>query len=58
MTANEPTETISRSKWRRLGRDYRTGDPRRGTAAILKFVPGKGTCLVAVKVVDDAEAGK
>lgn len=49
----QATDTITRSKWRATHRDYRTGDPRRGTAKVLKFVPGVGTCLVPVTVVED-----
>lgn len=45
--------TITRSEWAKLHRDYRTGDPRQGTAKVLKFVAGVGTCLVPVTVVDD-----
>ena len=46
-------ETITRSEWRKLHKDYRQGDPRKGTAKILKLVPNVGTCLVPVKVVED-----
>jgi hypothetical protein len=46
-------ETITRSQWRKLHRDSRMGDPRKGTAKMLKFVEGLGTCLVPVTVVAD-----
>jgi len=46
-------ETITRSKWNKLPRDFKSGDPRRGTAKALMFVDGVGTCLVPVTVVDD-----
>lgn len=46
-------ETITRSKWNNLPRDFKTGDPRRGTAKALMFIEGQGTCLVPVSVVED-----
>lgn len=49
----QATDTITRSEWAKLHRDYRTGDPRQGTAKVLKFVDGVGTCLVPVTVVVD-----
>lgn len=45
--------TITKSEWKNLHRDYRMGDPRKGTARMLKWVDGAGTCLVPVTVVAD-----
>ena len=44
---------VSRSEWKRLSRDYRSGDPRKGTAKALMQCGGFGTCLVPVTVVAD-----
>ncbi len=46
---------ISKSKWKSTHRDFRTGDPRKGTAMVLMYVETKGTCLVPVEVVADTE---
>lgn len=45
-------ETITRSQWRKLHRDFRTGDPSEGTAKVLRLTE-QGTCLVPVTVVAD-----
>lgn len=42
--------TITRAEWDRTHRDYRTGDPAKGTAKVLIMVPNRGTCLVPVRV--------
>lgn len=47
---NEAT-TVSREEWNALHADYKTGDPRKGTAKMLTMVPGVGTCLVPVAVI-------
>jgi hypothetical protein len=47
-----PVRTITRDEWRRTSRDYRSGDPRKGTATMLYYQPGVGTVLGPVKVVD------
>ncbi len=45
--------TITRSEWRRKHRDFKCGDPRKGTAKIVKWIDGHGTCLVPVDVIPD-----
>jgi hypothetical protein len=42
--------TITKAQWAKLPREYRTGDPRKGTAKMLKMTE-HGTSLVPVKVV-------
>ena len=42
---------ITKAEWDRMPRDHRTGDPRKGTARILRWVEGLGTILVPVEVV-------
>lgn len=42
---------ITRTEWNRTHRDYRTGDPHRGTAKVLRWEEGRGTVLVPVTVV-------
>lgn len=46
---------VSRSRWQRMSRDYRLGDPRKGTARCLWLIEGEGTCLVPVTVVPDSD---
>lgn len=45
-------ETITRSEWKALHRDYK--DIINGQRYILKLVNG-GTCLVPVKIIDNKE---
>lgn len=45
-------ETITKSKWKALHRDYKS--IINGQRCILKLVNG-GTCLVPVKVINDEE---
>lgn len=47
---NEAT-TMTYKDWNAMHADYKTGDPRKGTAKILTMVPGVGTCLVPVSVM-------
>lgn len=42
--------SITREEWKRKPKDYRTGDPRKGTAKVLHLTD-RGTCLVPVQVV-------
>jgi len=50
------TDIITRSEWRKKHRDFKTGDPRKGTAKMLKYCDGLGTCLVPVTVIPDGSA--
>jgi hypothetical protein len=43
---------VTRADWARKPRDYRLGDPRKGTARMLALVDGAGTCLVPATVHD------
>lgn len=44
---------ITKHDWKNTHKDYRTGDPRKGTAKKLVNCGGKGTCLVPVQVLSD-----
>jgi hypothetical protein len=48
--ADEKIITIE--QWRKTHRDYRTGDPRRGTAKLVYWKDGHGTVLGPVVVLD------
>jgi len=45
--------TITRSQWREQPRDYKTGDPRKGTAMMM--VNGRAI-LTPVRVIPDKDA--
>lgn len=45
-------DTITRTQWNNTHRDFRTGDPRRGTAKVVRWTD-QGTALVPVTVVPD-----
>jgi hypothetical protein len=42
--------SVTADEWSRKHRDFRTGDPRKGTARVLTLTD-RGTCLVPVTVV-------
>jgi hypothetical protein len=48
-----PFVTMTRAEWDRKHRDYKTGDPRKGTARVL-VLDEHGTGLVPVRIVDGA----
>ena len=50
-TAVPVRATITRAEWNRLHRDHKIGSPRAGTAKVLRWEEGIGTCLVPVDVV-------
>jgi hypothetical protein len=43
-------QPITKAAWDAIHADFKVGDPREGTAAVLKWVDGIGTCLVPVVV--------
>lgn len=58
--ADQPTPSttfvMSRTEWSRTPRDYRMGDPRKGTAKVLRMAPNGATALYSVRVLGDAVA--
>ena len=47
---NKPTYTAEqKAKWKNTYRDFKSGSTRAGTALVMKFIPGKGSCLVALE---------
>lgn len=45
------TFVMSRTEWSRTPRDYRMGDPRKGTAKVLRMGPDGVTALYSVRVL-------
>ena len=35
--------------WKKCHKDFKSGSTVRGDASVLKFIPGKGTCTVALE---------
>lgn len=46
-------DTITKTEWRNLHRDYKM--VKDGQRYMLKWIDGKGTCLVPVQVVKDPQ---
>lgn len=51
-----PYVTMTRAEWDRKHRDYKTGNPRKGTAAVVVH-DEHGTCLVPVRIANPPMIG-
>jgi hypothetical protein len=58
QTSPKHTKTVTRSEWRAKHRDFKSGDPRKGTATMTWYEPGVGSVLGAVTVVPDPPAAQ
>jgi hypothetical protein len=45
---------LEKAAWRKTHKDFKS-NWNKGEATILRFVPGVGTCSVAIKSLTDAE---
>lgn len=43
-------KTLTWQQWRDIPQSNKVGDPNKGTAKVLTWVEGSGTCLVPVNV--------